>query len=104
MAAAVYNIHHRNRKTVTGYAAKETVQRNIKRNRCCSCCCDGYSQDCICTQFGFIFGSISLDHRFVDGISIGCIHTGQYFINDGIDILYCFGNSFSKVSALVAIS
>ena len=30
MASAIYNVHHRNRKSVSGYTAKETIQRDIQ--------------------------------------------------------------------------
>ena len=33
MASTIYNVHHRNRKTVSGHTAKESVQRNFKNSR-----------------------------------------------------------------------
>ena len=104
MASTVYDIHHRNRKTVSGYTAKESVQRNFKGSCGCSAAGDRYCKDCICSQFGFIFCSIRCNHSCVYSVDIAGIETFDCFIDCCVDVFYCFLYTFSKVASFISIS
>ena len=104
MAATVYDIHHRYRKSVAGDAAKETIQRNIQCGSSRSAARDRYGQDRICTKLGLILCAVCRDHRRIYCINVRRIHTGDRCIDRSIDVLYCFLYALAKVSALVAIA
>ena len=104
MTAAVDNVHHGNRKSVAGDTAQETIQGNIQGNRCGSRTGNGYCQDCIGSQSGFILGSVRIDHCLINGINIGSIHSLQCLINYSIDIFYSLLHTFAQISALVSVS
>ena len=104
MTAAVDNVHHRNRKSVTGDTAQETIQGNIQGDCCCSRAGNGYCQDRIGSQSGLILGSVCIDHCLINGINIGCIHSLQSLIDYSIDIFYSLLNTLAQISALIAVS
>ena len=104
MASAVYDVHHWYRETVSGYSAKETIQRNFKRSCRCSAACDRYCKDCICSKFGFVLCSVCCNHSCIYCIDIACIKTFNCFVDCCVDVLYCFLHTFSKVTSFISIS
>ena len=104
MSAAVQDVHHRNRKTVAVYAAQETIQGNLQCGCCCSAACDGYSQDRISAQVGFILGSVCFQHCCIYCINIRSIHAFQHVVDDSVDIVHCLGYSFSSKTFFISIT
>ena len=104
MCAAVQDVHHRNRQTITADSAQETIQRNIQCQSCRSCAGNGYCQNRVRAQIGLILGSVSLDHRCVYRIDIRSIHSLQRIVDYSVDVLHCLGNALSAKAALIAIT
>ena len=104
MTSSVDNIHHGNRQSVPGNTAKETIQRNIQGNGCCSCTCNGYCQNRISTQLRFIPCSICFDHCLVYCIDVRCIHATEHLIDCCIDILNSLLHALPQISSLISIT
>ena len=104
MAATVDDVHHRNRKSVTGDTTQETIQGNIQGNRCGSCTGNGYCQDRIGSQPGLILGSIRIDHCLINRINIRSIHSLQCLSDYSVNILHRLLHTLAQISALVSVS
>ena len=98
MCTTIQDIHHWNRKCCTLNTAKELIKRNIKCDRCGSCCCDRYGKNCICTKIRLILCAIECKHRCIYCINIGSIHTYKHICNLCIDIIHCLCGSLAKIS------
>ena len=104
MTSAVYDVHHRYRETVCIHATKETVQRDLKCSRSRTAACNGYCQDCICSEVGFIFCPVCFFHCCIHCINIRCIFAFQCFIDHGVDVCNCFCHTFTAKTFFIMIT
>ena len=104
MCAAVQNIHHRDRQLCSLNAAEETVKRNAERICSGSCSGNRHGENRICAKLGFVLCAVCFDHCLVDRINIRSIHTGQHFIDLGVDVLDCFLHTLAEIAGFVAVT
>lgn len=71
---------------------------------CSPCGGNGHGQDCIGAQLGLILRTVCLYHGLVYAIYIGCVHTLDRIMDDGIDVLYCPAYTLASETVLIAIS
>ena len=79
MSTAVKDVHHRNGKSVAVHAAEKSVKRDVKSDACCSCTCDRNCKNSVCSEIRLVLCSVCFDHRLVNCIDVGCIHTDKKF-------------------------
>ena len=104
----VDDVHHRNRH---GVFTRSTVQFSdvcIQRQAFSSSCCfgvrQGHSQDGVCTEVGFVFSTVQIDHDLVDASLIFSIFTQQSLSNWAVNSCNSFQYAFTHETGFVAIA
>ena len=104
----VDDVHHRNRH---GVFARSTVQFSdvrIQRQAFSSSCCfgvrQGHSQDGVCTEVGFVFSTVQIDHDLVDASLIFSIFTQDCLSDRAVYRSNSFGYAFTQKTGFVAIA
>ena len=100
----VQNIHHRNRQGVSANTAQIAVQRGVQCLCRCFCRRQGYGQNRIGTELRLVFRAVRFDHRLVDSIGIGSIHSHQQVANLVVHVRNRLGYALSAIPALIAVS
>lgn len=63
----------------------------------------GYCEDCVGVQFGFVFGVVQFDYCVVEGFLVGCVFVQQQVVDWVVDVGYGFQYVFVQVMVFVVI-
>ncbi len=100
---AVQNIHHRNRENDRARAAEIAVQRKVQRRRRRSGRSNGYRENRVGPEIGFILRPVQFHHRPVRPVEIGHIRSGKSRRDDAVDVPDSLRDTFSPEPCRIAV-
>jgi hypothetical protein len=104
VAAAVEDVHHRDRKRVRVGAANVSVEGDLKRLGDSLGRGEGDTEDCVRAKIALVACAVKLDHRAVDGALIERVHAHELFRDDGVHILHRLLHPLAEVAGGVAVA